>query len=129
MNDKSGIYQIINLINRHVYVGSAVCFRKRWNKHINDLKKLNHDNNHLQKAFNKYKEESFSFEIIEECEKVQLIIREQFYIDSYKSEGKTLYNICMIAGNTLGTKRSAETKRKMSEFNPMKGKHHLEETK
>jgi len=30
---KSGIYQIKNIVNDKLYIGSAVCYNKRWNLH------------------------------------------------------------------------------------------------
>ena len=118
---KSGIYQIRNLVNGKVYIGSTINLNKRKLKHFNLLKNNKHDNSHLQSSFNKHSEQNFIFEVIEEVqEKTNLIEREQFYLDALKPE----YNICKIAGNTLGTKRSVETKMKMSEA--QKGeKHHF----
>jgi hypothetical protein len=49
------------------------------------LSKNIHDNEYLQKSFNKYGIESFKFEILEECDQSQLIDKENFYINKYKS--------------------------------------------
>lgn len=109
---KSGIYQIKNLVNGNIYVGSAVDFKDRWRKHRQDLDKNKHDNEHLQRAYNKYKDENFEFTILEYVEdKTILIKREQHYINTLNPE----YNICRIAGSTLGKKHSEDAKKKMSE--------------
>lgn len=47
MQNKSGIYQIINLVNGKTYTGSAINFRLRKNRHFSDLKLRIHHNIHL----------------------------------------------------------------------------------
>lgn len=59
-----------------------------------------------------------------------MIFREQYYIDLLKPE----YNICLIAGSTLGKKHSESTKEKISKSikgknHPFYGKHHTYETR
>lgn len=103
--NKSGIYQIINLVNNKIYIGSAIIFRKRWDLHILDLKNNRHHSRFLQASYNKYGKEAFSFSILEIVEdKTKLIEREQFWIDWSKPE----YNICKIAESRLGVKSSPE---------------------
>ena len=62
----SGIYEITNLINNKIYIGSSINIKKRWKDHILLLKNQKHINVHLLNAWNKYGEENFSFSIIEE---------------------------------------------------------------
>lgn len=109
-----GIYQIRNIINNKLYVGSAVNMRARWQKHLSKLRHNKHDNSHLQNAYNTYGSENFVFEIIEHVQdKSKLIEREQHYIDALNviNDG---YNICPFAGNTLGVYHTEESKKKMS---------------
>ena len=106
----SGIYQIINKKNYHMYIGSAVYFKKRWHEHKKSLNKGTHHSIPLQRAWNKYGEDSFEFFEIELVDKKSLILREQFYLDLWKPE----YNVCKVAGSQLGLKRSNETKEKIS---------------
>lgn len=104
-----GIYQIRNLINQNIYVGSTVKFVNRKNGHFKQLKNNQHHSILLQRAYNKYGEQNFIFEILEYVEdKTKLIEREQYYFDTLKPQ----YNICKIAGNTLGCKMSEESKQK-----------------
>jgi len=100
MNNKSGIYQIRNKSDGKVYVGSTVDFNKRWvSGHRRLLRRNKHCNRHLQSVWNKYGEENFVFEMLEEVkDKTLLIEREQHFFDTMKPE----YNICKTAGNTLG---------------------------
>lgn len=78
-----GIYGIINLINDKKYIGSSINIRHRFITHKCYLRKNIHSNKHLQSAWNKYGEENFKFELIEECEEDKLIEREQYWIDYY----------------------------------------------
>ena len=134
----SGIYEIRNTLNGHVYIGSAVDIKKRWYKHINELRNNKHHSGYLQKAFNKYGEYAFVFTVLEFCEKEQLLAREQEYLD----KNKPVYNIAPVAGSSLGIKRTKESiakmslaKRNMSEEtknkirNSMRGKFPTDETR
>ena len=79
---KSGIYQIRNLVNGKVYVGSAVNLRARMQSHFGELKNNKHNNRHLQRAYDKYGLDKFVFEVLEYVEKDMLLEREQYYIDT-----------------------------------------------
>jgi group I intron endonuclease len=126
----SGIYQIQNLINGKVYIGSAKDLNKRKKRYFLNLKKNIHENKKLQNAFNKYGENVFEFSIIEQVDINNLIKTEQFYINFYDCV-KNGYNIAPKAGNTsgltpwLGRKHSEESKFKISKSN--KGKIKSEE--
>jgi group I intron endonuclease len=61
-----GIYKIINVLNNKFYVGSAVDFAVRKRKHWWMLRRGTHANKHLQAAWVKYGEPSFTFVIVEE---------------------------------------------------------------
>jgi group I intron endonuclease len=113
MKIKSGIYKIVNIVNGKFYIGSSIDINKRWVGHKRMLRKNNHDNGFLQKSWNKHGENNFKFEIV--IDKTELIVREQFYLDSMKPFNKNvIYNICEYAGNMLGFKHSKESKEKMS---------------
>jgi group I intron endonuclease len=53
-----GIYRIINKINDKFYIGSSDNIERRFSRHLLDLKKNKHDNQHLQNAWNKYGKEA-----------------------------------------------------------------------
>jgi len=112
----SGVYCILNRVNMKSYIGSASNFISRWNGHLHDLRKNKHGNIHLQRAWNKYGEESFEFYMVDVCEKESLIKLEQNYINLFKCSDKNHgYNICKLAASSLGIKRREETKRRISE--------------
>jgi group I intron endonuclease len=119
----NGVYRIVNNINKKVYIGSTGSkggFKKRWSYHLSDLRQNKHHSRHLQRAWNKYGEDSFVFEILEIIEnftKETLLIREQYYLDFYKSYDVNLgYNICKIAGSSLGIKKTPEQIKQMSDL-------------
>lgn len=104
----SGIYQIISKTHsERVYIGSACNMRSRKNMHMSELKKGKHGNSKLQRHYNKYGEGDLVFNTLCCCEKESLIEMEQFYIDSKK----TWFNICKIAGSSLGVKRRPLTEK------------------
>ena len=117
-----GIYKIQSFIKpNRIYIGSAVNITERWRHHLNDLKLSKHHSLKLQRHYNKYGQSDLYFSILIECEKEELINIEQSFLDSYKP----YFNICKIAGNTLGFRHSKESKFKMS-IHPS---HKLKETR
>lgn len=101
---KSGIYTIVNLKNEKKYIGSTSNFESRWYGHIRHLRKGSHPNFHLQRAWNKYGEENFKFEIVLTCEKNELLDFEQMLIDEECPE----YNIAKIAGSPMKDRKQSK---------------------
>ena len=132
-----GIYQILNLINGKIYIGSSsVDIAKRWRCHKSYLRNNKHQNNYLQRAFNKYGEENFIMELVElVSNKNKVISIEQKWLDKLQPFTNTNngYNICKTAGNTCGKHHSKDAKLKMSKAKMGNkiwlGKKHSEETK
>lgn len=110
---KSGIYKITNLVNQKLYIGSSANLVRRQKDHFKKLSINRHPNSHLQSAVNHYGIENFIFQVIEYCEKDQLLTKEQYHIDQHDSCNMG-YNMCPVAASTLGRKHSEEAKRKMS---------------
>lgn len=113
---QSGIYKISQINTNNFYIGSAVNIPKRWVRHRSQLDANTHHSKYLQRVYNKYGKDSLTFEVVEFCEKNQLLAREQHYLD----ELKPIFNSYKVAGSPLGFKHSEETKRKISEL--QKGK-------
>jgi group I intron endonuclease len=77
-----GVYQIKNLVNNKLYIGSTkVSFLKRMCHHAGRLNNSKHKNPHLQHAWNKYGESNFEFSILEICDKDECLLKEQNYLD------------------------------------------------
>lgn len=64
MEKIAGVYCIKNKVNEKIYIGSSVNIHRRWCQHKRELRNNVHCNYHLQKAWNKYREENFDFLIL-----------------------------------------------------------------
>ncbi len=111
----SGIYKITCIANNRIYIGSAVNLRDRRNRHFNHLRQNRHHSQHLQRAWNKYGEQAFTFEVLEQVLPISLTAREQYWLNKLKPFGRKGFNIAREAGSTLGTKRSPESLKKLSQ--------------
>lgn len=143
-----GIYEIVNKVNGHKYVGSSTNIQKRWKQHINALKRKDHHNKYLQRAWNKYGKKTFIFRVLVYLEPKETVRIENLLL----SLGKYEYNIATDATKPLlGKSFSKEhrkslsnslTGRNLSESHkqhiskvtsgkkhPMWGKHHTKEAK
>lgn len=89
-----GIYAIKNIVNNKIYIGSSNNIKRRFIKHKTELRKKKHCNKYLERAFHKYGENEFDFIILELCELENIIEREIYYIQLYKSlEREYGYNL------------------------------------
>lgn len=112
---KSDIYRWNNLITGASYVGSAVDLSKRFRNYfyVKFIKKeLLKNNSVIYKALLKYGYSNFNLEILEYCDNMSILNREQNYIDILKPK----YNLCPIAGSSLGRITREETKLKLRNF-------------
>lgn len=104
----SGIYQVKNLVNGKVYIGSAVNLDKREWEHFNYPPKSSPI---LQKSMLKHGKENFEFSCIQYCDREVLYPNEQWWLDhTLCYERDKGYNISKIAGEGVhgGTKESAK---------------------
>ena len=70
---KNVIYKIRNVTNEKFYVGSTNNTRERFRTHRNKLRGNKHHCKHLQAAWNKYGEDCFKFEVIEQVASSDLL--------------------------------------------------------
>lgn len=129
--NESGIYKCTCLSNGRSYIGQTCSLFKRKNDHINRLKNNKHYNKHLQRAWNKYGEENFIWEVLEICPVEQLNEREKYWIEYYDAF-KTGFN--QTSGGDSGFDFSEELKQKNRERmlgtkNHMYGRRQTEEAK
>jgi len=124
-----GVYQIRNIVNGKLYVGSSTDIHTRWQSHKCRLRRNKHRSPHLQQSWNMYGELNFSFEVIEViADKKNILMREQYWIDKCMSALNSYgYNLSPVAGTTLGYKFSPESKARLSKAN--RGRITSEETK
>jgi group I intron endonuclease len=80
-----GIYGIFNTANSKVLVGSSNNISKRFGCHKSALSRGVHYNDHFQLSWNKYGKDSFEFRVLEACPLQMLLIRENVWMEYYKS--------------------------------------------
>ena len=119
----SGIYCIHNELTGKRYIGQAVVMSQRRREHFSLLRRGCHRNDHLQASFNKHRESSFVWTVLEYVPVAMLDIREMAWIEYHKT---TLpahgYNV--RGGGGVLHALSDETKRKLSKANTGKKMSH-----
>lgn len=124
-----GIYCIENIDTHKKYIGQSKNIYKRWVDHKWALNNNIHDNDYLQKAWNKYGSEHFVFNIIEVCPVNKLDEREMYYINYFATHDRANgYNL-RGGGGRIGDMTPEVREKFRGENNPMYGKHHSEETR
>src|SRR5258708_1253606 len=115
-----GIYKVTCIGNGRFYIGSAVNLQQRKRQHFSDLRLNKHGNRHVQRAWNKYGEQAFTFEVLEQVLPISLLAREQYWLNKLKPFGRKGFNIAREAGSNLGWKHTPEARAKMKgrEFSP-----------
>jgi group I intron endonuclease len=111
MDKNCGIYKIINKIDGNYYVGSSSNVLRRWNRHKNNLNHGRHHNIRLLRAWHKYGEKQFEFEVIRNVMESELLPSEQLFLDVAANEKDRCYNLSFIAGKVEMT---SEVKNKIS---------------
>lgn len=111
----SGIYRITCIPTGKIYIGSSCHPFRRWIEHRRSLRAHCHCNLHLQRAWDKYGEDAFTFEVMEFVMPWSLVEREQYWIDKLKPFSPRGFNIGVKANSgSAGRKASPETRAKLS---------------
>jgi group I intron endonuclease len=116
------IYRITNMANGKYYIGSADSFARREWQHKYDLRKGVHKNPRLQAAWNKYGEDMFVFEVVEQVPdgEDQLVWEDRWLKEHVGQE--LCYNINTLAtAPRLGLTLSEESKEQLSKNRKGKG--------
>ena len=133
---KNVIYRIRNITNDKFYIGSATDSRKRFWEHRKMLRNGSHHSVLLQRAWNKYGEDFFKFEIVRQLkDRTLLQPEEQKLLDEHFGK-----NYCYNASPNADTpsrnptpehrKRLSEaTKEQWKHSDPRTGKKHSSETR
>lgn len=112
-NKISGIYVITCSVNNKSYIGKSVHCIHRIGQHKIQLKENRHHSFHLQRAYNKYGLDSFTFNILEEYPKDILSNMECYWINKLNTSCREYgYNIS-IPNETGGFIMQKESKIKL----------------
>ena len=118
-----GIYKITSPSGR-VYIGQSKNIKKRFSGY----KRMKSScQSRLHASFLKYGIDNHIFEVLEECEFLELNNRERFYQDMYEVLGPKGLNCVLTSTDTLPEVKSEETRKKLSISNT--GKTHTESAK
>lgn len=109
-----GVYQIRNIENGKLYIGSSKRIGARKRQHFSDLKCQRHPNRYLQRAYNKYGKDKFIFEVIEFCSEEDRISEEQYWVNRMQTfhSNKKGYNISEVVDIPQACVGSANIKSK-----------------
>lgn len=136
-----GVYIITSLIDSKYYIGRSHHCIERFCKHKSMLRKNKHCNQHLQSAWNKYGENNFTFDVLDESEIEILPSLEHWWCNMLNVHDRKFgYNVDptspfgkirnsaetreKIRIKNTGFKTSEETKQKLRIYNLGKKKSH-----
>jgi len=122
------IYKITNTANGGVYIGKTIHPDKRKGQHFAELRTGKHHNAHLQNSYNKYGEDAFTWEVIEQCTEEAMNDLEVHHIANVRDTHALVYNMRdggiggamseearqKIGLAQVGRKRTEETKQRIS---------------
>lgn len=97
---RPGIYCITNKINGKIYIGSSANIKSRWKSHRSSTGSAT--KTVIGRAIRKYGASNFHFGVLEFCDKKDLIVIEQEWLDSAQPFGSRGYNVSKIAHPVLG---------------------------
>ena len=113
--------------DRLYYAGQSSHCKRRKLEHFGALRRGNHNNQFMQRTFNKYGEASFTFDVVETCLPHHLNERESAWVKPLAGLPFS-FNIAIEPGaTTRGLKHSEEARHSNSLKHT--GKRHTEETK
>lgn len=121
-----GVFQIRNMVNEKVFVGSSLNLPGIFNRHKLELKMGSHKNKALQAEWNEFGADKFAFEILDELTPVSdpqhdyredLVHLEDLWLEKLQPFGEGGYNepkktteqrLRMIAENRLAADRAKD---------------------
>lgn len=147
------VYKIVNKQNGRAYIGSTVNVEERFSRHRRDLRSGNHHCIYLQRAWDKYGEDSFTFEVVKHGESESEVRKmEEEYLEkeydslyntskkstggdliTYHPERERIVKRIKEASKARYSTMSSEERRRVyarpGKLNPNYGRRHTEETK
>lgn len=112
------IYGLKTKHNGKFYVGRTNNLKHRWGVHVSYFRHNKHSNTHMQATWNRYGPENFELIILEMISDNQLLtVREQYWIDHYKSQDPEFgYNMMPATSGSISPRYfSPEHRRKIGD--------------
>lgn len=88
-----GIYKFTNKINGKIYIGQSIDIEHRRKEHLRYK-----DESYFHRSLMKYGNDNFDFEILEECDIMQLDEKERYWISYYHSNNRDKGYNCTDGG-------------------------------
>lgn len=107
----TGIYSFIHRESGICYVGSSVNLGARRSAHMSAAR--NGASGRLYSAIREHGEAAFDFEVLEECKKSELLLRENFYISLLGASSINGLNVMHTPFARYGFSHSEETKKRI----------------
>lgn len=93
-----GIYKITSTIDGKAYIGQSTNVKNRWSEHIKSALEIGTiAKSQLYTAMKKDGIDNFTFELVEECSKIDLNAREKHYINFFETN---VYGLNMTKGGS-----------------------------
>lgn len=129
MGKKAFIYKIQNVETGKLYIGSSSRPQKRWYEHKRDLKRNQHHSAYLQNSWNKYGEECFIFEVIDETTvENQFKVEREWIIKEQTTDSEYGYNMAEPC-ETGGHYKTEAHKQHLSEIMKVKRNEYFDKVK
>ena len=115
-NNQTGIYGLLVVAVKKIYVGSALDMITRWEReHLPTLRRNKHYSKELQAAFNQFGEDALQLVIIERVKNTsRLPEREKFWLVYLKNKGVLFNKRVSGTPGMRGKKHSRETRLRMA---------------
>lgn len=124
----SGIYTITNIVNNKIYIGYTKNFYARKHSHFSALNHNRHYNYFLQKSYNKYGKDNFIFEVLVECDTIEILPSIENYWCNILNTHNMKYGYNIAFTNPTGYNQySKESRLKLSKA--LTGRKHTELSK
>lgn len=111
------VYQITNVINGKIYVGSTKNFYERYREYVRFRGDNRTSKRGIEHAMRKWGFDYFVFSVLEVADGAStetLVAREQYYLDTLLPFHRKGYNMCSKAYSCAGRETTEETRRKQS---------------
>ena len=109
------LYQILNKVDGKFYLGTTCDIDRRWKEHKRSLSQGTHHSIYLQRAWNKYGQDSFQFKVIKKIIKQRRKEIEQYFLNKFQCYNPSIgYNMNKKVDSRYGRPMSDEAKKKIS---------------